>query len=200
MEALAYSGVVDNTLVIFTSDNGGDFCPEEQQARERGFRNNGGLRGDKHTIWDGGFKVPFIARWPGKIRAGSLSGRLVNLVDLYATFQELVSGKVLDPKVATADSFSFYPTLVGEASEKAERPTMVVNDVAGVIALRMGEWKYIEGKILRPPAKNNPPILYNLEKDPADAHNVIEEFPAIAERLQQTLDRIRSSGSERLAV
>ncbi len=199
MDALAYSGVLDNTLLIFTSDNGGDFCPEEQQGRELGFRNNGNLKGDKHTIWEGGFKVVFNARWPAKIKAGTQSDRMINLVDLYATFQELTTGKVMDPRKAAADSFSFYPTLVGNDSPRDYRPSMIVNDVRGVVAIRMGDWKYIEGNVLRPPASKEDPQLYNLEKDPAETTNVIDQFPDMAKRMQARLDEIRARGSERLA-
>jgi len=207
MDALAYAGVLEDTIVIFTSDNGGDFCPEEQQARDKGFKNNGDLRGDKHTIWEGGFKVTFVVRWPKTIKKGRQSDRMINLVDIYATLQEIVGGKVLDAKTAAADSFSFCSELLGKTSEKSNRETMVLNDVTGVVAIRMKEWKYIEGKAERPADKarqeKNPnlvkPELYNLKRDPVEADNVIEEFPEIAQKMQETLDRIRLQGSERMA-
>jgi len=206
MDALAYSGVLDESLVIFTSDNGGDFCPEEAQAREKGFKNNGDLRGDKHLIWQGGFKVPFVARWPGVIEEGSRSDRMINLVDIYSTLQELVTGKVLDPKTAAPDSFSFFSALQGEPSEKSHRTTMVMNDVKGVVAIRMGDWKYIENQAERPAdkarQKKNPgqfkPQLYNLKQDPAESENVINAFPEVAEQMQERLNHIRELKSERL--
>ncbi len=80
---------------------------EEKQAREMGFKNCGDLRGDKHTIWEGGFKVPFVVRWPKAIKQGTQSDRMINIVDIFATLQELVGGEVLDPQTAGADSFSF---------------------------------------------------------------------------------------------
>lgn len=213
MDALAYSGVLDNTIVIFTSDNGGDIPVGRDEAPEvravkMGLKINGDLRGDKHTIWEGGFKVPFVARWPGHIPAGAQSHRMVNLVDLYATFQELVSGEVMAPTKAAPDSFSFYSTLVGTGSDDQHRSTMVVNDVKGIVALRMGDWKYIENKAERPEDKErqvkNPnlvkPELYNLVQDPSEAENVIDRNPGIAAKMQSKLDQIRKEGSERLAA
>jgi arylsulfatase A len=201
-------GVLDDTLFIFTSDNGGDFCPEEQEARALGFKVNGDIKGDKHLIWQGGFKVPLVARWPKMIKAGSQSDRMVNTVDLYATFQELLDGKVMDPETAAPDSFSFYPELVGKASKKQPRESMVQNDVRGIVAIRMGDWKYIENQPERPSDKarykKNPklarPELYNLKKDPAETESVIQQYPEVAEKMQKALDRIRDKGSERIAV
>jgi len=195
--------------VIFTSDNGGDIGGiEEQQARDKGFKNNGDFRGDKHTIWEGGFKVPFVVRWPKAIKKGRQSRSMINLVDIYATLQELVGGKVLDPQTAGADSFSFCSELLGNAPEKSSRETMVLNDVRGVVAIRMDDWKYIEGKAERPVdkarQKKHPkqakPQLYNLKQDPAETKNVIDKFPEIAEKMQKALDRIRSQGSERMVA
>ena len=198
MDALAYSGVLDNTIVIFTSDNGGDRGQiEEVQAREAGLLNDGVFRGDKHTIWEGGFRVPFIARWPGHIEEGTVSDRMINLVDLYATFQELVDGKFIPEKVG-ADSYSFYDELIGKRNKKAMRPHMVVNDVHGVVAIRKGPWKYIEGEPAQPNYKSMKPQLYNLETDISETKNSIDEYPKIYEDLKQTLDEIRKSGSERL--
>ncbi len=207
VQALETAGVLENTLLIFTSDNGGDFCPEEQEARELGFKNNGDIKGDKHLIWQGGFKVPFIVRWPGKISAGSESDRMINVVDIYSTIQELLSGNVLPPTKTAVDSFSFYPTLLGKASKKDVRSTMVLNDVAGTHAIRSGDWKYIENDPKRPQnaaqKKKFPnrfkPELYNLKKDPAETENVIHQFPEVAEKMQKALDRIRNKGSERIA-
>ncbi len=209
LDALAYSGVLDNTIVIFTSDNGGDTGQiEEQQARDKGFKNNGDLRGDKHTIWEGGFKVPFVVRWPKAIKKGRQSDLMINLVDIFATLQEIVGGTVLDPQTAGADSFSFCSELLGKAPEKSSRKTMVLNDVLGVVAIRMNDWKYIEGKAAKPLNKARQkslseelkPQLYNLKQDPVEAKNLIDKFPEIAEKMQGALDLIRSQGSERMAA
>jgi len=207
MDALAYAGVLDNTLVIFTSDNGGDIGQtEENQAREAGLRNNGIFRGDKHTIWEGGFRVPFIVRWPGHIEEGTVSDRMINLVDIFATIQEMISGEVLPPKEAGADSYSFYDELIGERDVSSERPHMVVNNVKGVKAIRKGPWKYIEGVAAAPLSEGARKHqgdqlerhLFNLENDISESKNLINEHPKIAEDLQSTLDRIETLGAERL--
>lgn len=206
LDALAYNGVLDETIVIFTSDNGGDIGQiEEQQARDLGFKNNGDLKGDKHTIWEGGFKVPFVVRWPNVVPERSQSNSMINVVDIFATLQEIVGGKVLDPQEAGADSFSFCSILRGESTEQSGRPTMVLNDVSGVVAIRRNEWKYIEDKILRPlpgdkPPRKPAPQLYNLKQDPEEENNAIAEFPEIAQSMQEMLDRIRLQGSERLVA
>jgi arylsulfatase A-like enzyme len=206
LDVLAYSGVLDNTMVIFTSDNGGDVGgTEEAHARELGFENNGNLRGDKHTIWEGGFKVPFVVRWPNMVREGSRSDTMINVVDIFATLQEVVGGEIMDPHTAGADSFSFCSVLLGDNTEKSARPTMVVNDVSGVVAIRMNEWKYIENRVLRPnpngTVRRNPqPQLFNLKRDPVEAINVIAQFPEIAQHMQEMLDAIRLKGSERVVA
>ena len=206
LDALAYNGVLDETMVIFTSDNGGDIGGiEEQQAREEGFQNCGDWRGDKHTIWEGGFKVPFVVRWPKVVEEGTQSNRMINVVDIFATLQEVVGGDVLDPQSAGADSFSFCSTLRGDHTETSMRTTMVMNDVAGVVAIRNGDWKYIEDQVLRPfpngrPPRKPMPQLFNLQQDPEEANDVIDAYPEIARKMQENLDRIRKRGSERLAT
>ncbi len=207
IEALEYSGVLDNTVLVFTSDNGGNIGDiEEKEARKLGLENNGVFRGDKHTIWEGGFRVPLIVRWPGKIKEGTVSDRMVNVVDIFSTIQELVSGEVLPPKEAAHDSFSFYDELIGKRSNKAMRSTMVVNSVTGVMAVRKGPWKYIEG-IAAAPLKEGArkylsaqltPQLYNLEKDISETENIINTEGSIHEDLQRTLNEIKSLQSERL--
>jgi arylsulfatase A-like enzyme len=207
IEALAYSGELDNTVLIFTSDNGGNTGDkEEKYARQKGLSNNGEFRGDKHTIWEGGFRVPFIARWPGHIEKGAVSDRMVNLVDIFSTVQELTSGEVLPPQKSAADSYSFYDELVGKRNESAVRPHMVVNSVNGVMAIRKGPWKFIEGVAAKKLnegqkkhlAKELEPQLYNLEKDISETKNLINEYPKIYKELQESLDNIRTKGSERL--
>lgn len=219
LDALAYAGVLDNTIVIFSSDNGGDvglnefiresdgsiYHIEEAQARAAGLKNNGIFRGDKHTIWEGGFRVPFVVRWPGHVKAGTVSDRMINLVDLFATIQEMVSGEILPPEEAGADSYSFYDELIGERDAGSVRPHMVVNSVNGTMAIRKGSWKYIEGIPAKPLtdgarkflAMELEPQLYNLEEDISETENLIEDNPKIHKDLQATLDRIRELGSER---
>jgi len=206
IEALEYAGVLDNTVLVFTSDNGGNVGDtEEKQARKLGLENNGVFRGDKHTIWEGGFRVPLIVRWPGKIKEASVSDRMVNVVDIFSTIQELVGGEVLPAKEAAPDSFSFYDELIGKRDKKAMRKTMVVNSVNGVMAIRKGNWKYIEGIAAAPlnaGAKKHlaaqlTPQLYNLEKDISETENKILENEKLHKELQNTLDKIKELGSER---
>jgi len=208
IETLAYEGILDDTLVIFTADNGGDLPRDEnkpeRQARAAGLKANGPLRGDKHTIYEGGLRVPLIARWPEKVKAGSVSDHTVNLVDFYATVAEAV-GRLPLSRDEAPDSISFWPALLGEPIP--ERKPMVCNNVAGVLSVRKGGWKYIEGKLpdaipqghgLRKRWKGMAkPALYNLEEDPYEQKNVLSEYPEKAKTLQRVLDQYRDTGRSR---
>ncbi len=116
VETLEYMNLTENTLILFTSDNGGEIPsnrPEapEIQAQQAGLKINGDLRGDKHTIWEGGTRVPFIVSWPGKIKAGSVSHDMINMVDVFATLCEMTDGKLPVSKAVAPDSLSFLPAL-----------------------------------------------------------------------------------------
>jgi hypothetical protein len=123
---------------------------------------------------------------------------MINMVDVFATIQELTSGEVLPPQKAAADSYSFYDELVGERNESSVRPHMVVNSGSGIVAIRKGPWKYIEGVPQKKGSKKVEPQLYNLETDISETKNRIEEFPKIYDDLKLTLENIRDLGSERL--
>jgi arylsulfatase A-like enzyme len=147
-----------------------------------------------------------VVSWPGHIEKGTVSDRMINLVDIFATLQNLVDGSVLPPSEAGADSYSFYDELTGAKQAGSVRPHMVVNSVNGTMAIRKGTWKYIEGVPAKPLnegarkylAKELQPQLYNLENDISETENLIQENPKIHEDLQATLDKIRELGSERL--
>lgn len=208
IDTLAYEGILNDTLIIFTADNGGDLSGDknkpEIQARTAGLLANGPQRGDKHTIYEGGLRIPLIVRWPGRVEAGSISDHMVNLIDLYATFSEMLGHRPLT-KGEAPDSISFLPTLLGQA-QPARKP-MVCNNVAGILALRDGSWKYIEGKfpdsLPQTDGRRNAfqseaqPALYNLEADPAEQNNLIAEFPEKVSRMQEILNKYRDSGRSR---
>ena len=144
-------GIAEDTLVVFTSDNGGDLPddPREppRQAQQAGLQVNGPYRGDKHSIWQGGFRVPFIARWPGEIPAGTTAEATVSLVDLFSTVTDVLTGEVLPPSQASPDGYSFREALLQEeVGAPIERPPLVQSNVDGIRAVREGKWKYIEGE------------------------------------------------------
>ena len=208
IETLAYEGILDDTLVIFAADNGGDLPGDkskpEIQARQAGLLANGPQRGDKHTIYEGGLRIPLMVRWPSKVAAGAVSDHMVNLVDLYATLTDAVGGRSLAENEAP-DSISFLPTLLGKA-QPARQP-MVCDNVAGILALRDGPWKYIEGKFPASLPQNDgrrrafeneaQPALYNLKDDPAERSNVIADYPERVEQMQKILDEYRTAGRSR---
>ena len=192
--------LLENTIVIFSSDNGGDIPKNaanrpENQAIKHGLKINGELRGDKHTIWEGGTRVPFIVSWPGQVKAGTVSNDMINLVDIFATVCEITDGKVPKSKNVAPDSFSFLPSLT-QSKKKHKRNSMVTADVGGMHAIRMENWKYIDntapdGK------KKGKPQLYDLAEDPSEGVDLYDNKPEIAKRLLDELDRIREAQSTR---
>jgi len=204
VETLEYMNLVDNTLMIFTSDNGGDIPsnrPEapEIQAQRHGLKINGDLRGDKHTIWEGGTRVPFIVSWPGRVKAGTTSNDMINMLDVFATVCEITDGKLPDSREVAPDSFSFLPSLK-QSRGAHQRMSMVTADARGMQAIRMGDWKYIdnttpgawsEGK--QETFKNVEPQLYNLADDPSESTNLVDKKPDVARKLAEELNRIRKA-------
>ena len=208
IEALEYMDLADNTIVIFSSDNGGEIPGNRPEAPEnlaisKGLKINGDLRGDKHTIYEGGTNVPFIVSWPGVVEKGSSSDAMINLMDIFATVCEITDGTLPGSKMIAPDSYSFLASLKG-MQETHKRMSMVTADANGMHAIRMGDWKYIDDT---PPEgmpqsrlnrlKNFDAQLYNLATDPAEATNVIDQYPDKAEELIEELNRIRRAESSR---
>ena len=143
-KSLEDAGVADNTLVIFTSDNGGMFNLGGRHAAELGHKINGDLLGSKFGVWEGGHRVPFIAWWPGRIKPGTVSHQLMSSVDLMATFAAMVGRKLGENE--GRDSISMLAALT-EDSEVPLRNEMIVSpSKPSHVGMRKGEWMYIPAK------------------------------------------------------
>lgn len=203
LNAIDQMKVTEQTLVIFTSDNGGVLIPEgtrpEAEAYRAGFRCNGDLLGRKHSIYEGGFRVPFLVRWPERVQAGSVCDETINLVDLYASLAAIIDHPIPRDEEVAEDSFNMLPAIVDTPHEKPLRPSMIVHSPNGNFAIRSGRWKYIEG-VPSPTLKRIPrraelhAQLYNLRDDPGEQHNVINEHPEIVKRLASLLKQHRNDG------
>jgi arylsulfatase A-like enzyme len=128
----------ERTLIIVTSDNGG-----HQYDGLGGHRVNGPWRGIKTEIYEGGHRVPFIARWPGKIAPGTVCDETICLTDLLATCASIVDHDI--PADAGEDSFNILPALTGEPHNRPVRNAVIHHSCAGMFAIREGRWKLIEG-------------------------------------------------------
>lgn len=202
--ALDRTGTRDNTLVIFTSDNGAHWLASD--IRQYHHRANGHLRGQKADIWEGGHRVPFIARWPGRIKAGTESQQLICHTDLLATIAAIVGVDL--PPDAGEDSFDMLPALLDPSAEEPLRDAVVHHSNAGVFAIRRGDWKLILGlgsggftepRTVEPTPGGPLGQLYNLAKDPGEMTNLYAQHPEIVERLTSLLERYRREGSSRPA-
>ena len=141
MKTLEDQGVADNTLVIFTSDNGGMFNVGGQNAWDAGHRLNGELLGFKFGAWEGGHRVPFIARWAGKIEAGSVSHQLISNIDMLATFAALTGGEVKSGQ--GRDSVNILPALTGDPTNPLRDHLVLAPSKPTHLAIRRGKWMYI---------------------------------------------------------
>ena len=184
LAALDRNGFRDNTLVIFTSDNGCSRAADIDGLKEKGHLVSAHLRGSKADLWDGGHRVPFIARWPGKIANGSKSDELVCLVDFFATCAELLGISL--PENGGEDSVSFLPAFLGE-SIQSTRDGVIHHSISGHFGYRQGKWKLLlargsggwsapnEGKAIKAGAPGAQ--LYDLDSDPGETTNLYETHP-----------------------
>ena len=209
LSALDRLGVAENTLVLFTSDNGGVREPQktdspQTRALNAGLAINGPLRGGKHHIWEGGFKVPFVVRWPGKAKPGSVCTQMVSLADVLASVAEIVGEPLPPADKAAEDSVSFLPAILGDPAAPL-RADMIVHSADGVFAIRKGPWKWIEGEPvdeIRPGARKARadefrPQLYNTRDDPAETRDVSAAHPEVVNALRGLLNRYRDGNYSR---
>ncbi len=204
MEALERNGLVGNTLLIFTNDNGASPNADFEYLAQIGHNPNYVFRGHKADIYEGGHRVPLIARWPGRIKAGSVCDDTTCLTDLMATVAE-ITGYTL-PDDAGQDSVSMLPNLLGTATGPVREAT-VHHSVNGSFAIRQGKWKLIlcpgSGgwsfpRPGSPEARQLPPVqLYDLNSDIGETTNVQDKHPDVVKRLTDLLhdyvDRGRST-------
>ena len=199
LQALDDTKLAGNTLLIFTSDNGPVWYPEDVVRTSHDAA--GGLRGMKGSHWEGGHRMPFIVRWPGRIQPGSTNAQLICFTDILATLAEAAGATI--PADAGPDSYSFLPVLLGAQPKRGPlRESLVIGR-----SIRRGPWKYIEGRetafFSRPGsptilASGEPPgLLYNLADDPRETRNLAAGNSALVAELQAEMKRIRSGSRSR---
>ena len=193
-EALERNGLAENTLVIFTSDNGCSKAAGIPKLAEQGHIVSAHLRGSKADIWDGGHRIPFIVRWPGKVEAGSTNDQLICLTDFFATTAEIVSETV--PVKTCEDSVSFLPALSGDEIEST-RNGVIHHSFTGHFAYRQGPWKLLlargSGGWSSPKENEASPDapkaqLYNMQDDIGETTNLYTEKPEVVSELLALLE------------
>jgi arylsulfatase A-like enzyme len=186
--------IADDTLIFMTSDNGPRHGTEEHLS-------SGSLRGYKSHIWEGGHRIPFIARWPGKIQPNTTSDEMICLTDLMATCAAILDVKL--PAEAGPDSFNILPALLGKKGDAPIREALVSHSENGTFAIRQRNWKLIlDNKTSggwvepagEPPQTGSPGQLYDLESDPYEQNDLWEKRPDIVDRLILLLEKYKSEG------
>ena len=190
LDALEKSGAADNTLVIFTADNGCAPYIGVQDLEKMGHYPSGPFRGYKADAWEGGHRVPFIVRWPGVVKPGSVCNQLVYQADLIRTFADVFGVKL--PDTAGEDSFSLMPLLKGE--DKPIRENAVSASIQGTPSLRSGSWKYIpapgSGGWGTGGDQSQPVQLYNLAEDISETKNLAAEMPEKLAEMKALLEKL----------
>ncbi len=194
LHALVQSGVAQNTLVVFTSDNGCAPYIGVSVLEKQGHYPSGPLRGYKADAWEGGHRVPFIVRWPGIVKPGTVCTQLVHQADLLATFAEILGQKL--PDNAGEDSFSLLPLLKGE--EKPVRETSVSCSSRGIPSLRIGHWKYIpapgSGGWSKGGDQSQLLQLYDLASDIGESKNLAADEPKRITQMKELLETLITRG------
>lgn len=209
LDALDKQGLAKDTLIIFTSDNGGVKEPQrdspQTQAINAGLAVNGPWRTGKHHVFEGGFRVPFIVRWPAHAPADTTCDEMISLADILATTSAIVGDPLPEAAKGAEDSYNILPAILGDADKKPARESMIVHSSDGVFAVRKGPWKWIEGvpvEDIKPAVRKSHAVefkeqLYNLQEDPGETKDVLAEHPDIAKEMAALLNRYRDGGYSR---
>ena len=210
MSKLDQLGYGENTLVIFSSDNGPEVPTVIDMRKTHKHDGARPWRGVKRDQWEGGHRVPFIARWPKKIKDGSTSAQTICLTDVMATCAALTGATI--PPNAAEDSYNILPVLLGQAGDKPVRDYTLHQTISLALAIRHGNWKYLDHKgsggnnygregewgmkqfALPERAPDAPGQLYDLAKDPGETTNLYNEYPEIVKALKGKLEEYKTSG------
>ncbi|HEK86172.1 MAG TPA: arylsulfatase [Candidatus Aminicenantes bacterium] len=200
MKTIAELNISDKTMILFASDNG-------PHPGKNGHKSAGPFRGYKTHIWEGGHRIPFIVRWPGKIKPGTVSNEPICLTDMMATFAS-ITGVSLSPE-AGPDSYDISPAFFGQRYRVPIREAIVSQSEDGTLAIRQNEWKLrSEWKAIldnktsggwmppegKPPVPGSPGQLYNLIDDPYEKNDLWDEYPEIVSRLKKLLEAYIKEG------
>jgi arylsulfatase A-like enzyme len=200
MQALQEHGFSDNTLVIFSADNGAETHAFER-LEEFDQWSSGKYRGLKRDIYEGGHRVPFIVKWPGRVKKGVRSDEVVSQVDLASTFAKIIDYPLA--KTEAIDSYNLLPVLAGKKYSKPLRVATVQNTSAKKFALRQGDWVLINAPTgaakkeqqdylnhfgLEPYGKENQGLLFNLKNDPRQSNNLYSQYPSKVKKMRALLE------------
>jgi len=205
LESLDRNGVRENTVVIFTSDNGSFMYrfedgkpdhldePKQQGYRPENHQPNGNLRGTKADIWEGGHRVPFFVRWPDKVKTPHQISQTITHTDILATLAEIANAKF--DAIASPDSYSFLPQVL-QSDAASLRPPVIHHSAGGMFAIRKGKWKLVlgngSGGRQKPKGKKfaKPYHLFDISADLGENVNLIEQYPEVAEELERQFEQI----------
>ena len=196
----------DDTLLIFTSDNGSpgrdgtNMNGPTNSVRKYGHNPSYIYRGIKADIWEGGHRVPFIVRWPGRTKPGTQSDATICLTDLMATVADILSEKL--PMNAGEDSFSLLPYLLGNAPKEPKRKAVIHHSINGLFAIRTGKWKLVDGVGSggwSGKGDGLPGQLYDMQADPAEQNNLYDdpEHQHTVKQLKVLLTEYKTKGRSR---
>ncbi len=209
MKSLQKNGMTDDTLVIFTSDNGPEVPTTISMRHDHNHNGARPWRGVKRDQWEGGHRVPFIARWPSKIKPGSTSQQTICLTDIMATAAAITGAKI--PNNAAEDSYNILPALLGEDTKPIREYTLH-QTIRLAMAIRRGQWKYLDHKgsggnnydgegrwgmkqyALPELAPKSPGQLYDLANDPGETTNLYFKHPEIVLELKRKLEEFKING------
>lgn len=187
MQKLKDEGIDDNTIVFFTSDNGP--MPDPDRTYTQFFNSNGPYRGGKRDLYEGGIRIPLIARWPGKIQPDTKSGLVSAFWDFLPTACELAGVPVNE----SIDGISFLPALLGKEQPKHEYLYWEFTELGGKQAILKDQWKAVRNNVFADP--NSLPELYNLNTDPGETTNLSDQNPELANQLSKMMEEVRTEST-----
>jgi len=199
-QAIEMNGLTENTILVFTSDNGCSPQANFPELLAAGHNPSHIYRGHKADAYEGGHRVPFLVRWPAKVKAGTVSDQLVGQIDLLATMADLLGKKL--PADAGEDSFSFLPVLMGEGP--GPRTSIVSQSINGSFAIRDGQWKLLlcsgsgGWSFPKPGADDTTGMpeyqLFDLATDPGEKTNLVAEHPDRVAKMKAMMEEAISRG------